>query len=122
MYLLDTHTLIWWLDAPEKLEAKAAQVIASQEVSISPVSMWEIAIKTKLGKLDFNDEDYAVLSAERFTFLSITMEEGYLAGSLPLYHKDPFDRMLVAQAATRNLTLITRDVALAQYGIAILKA
>lgn len=122
MYLLDTHVLIWWLDTPERLDKKPYEIIAMQSVYISAVSVWEMAIKAKLGKLDFSRESYQALFKASFHFLPITPEDGYVAGNLPMHHQDPFDRMLIAQALTQRLTLITHDQKMRLYDIPLLMA
>ncbi len=102
--LLDTHTLIWWLT----------------ENSSLPVSAWEIATKVRLGRLDVAADlarDFGgYLAQERFESLSISTEHGIRAGSLPGSHKDPFDRMLVAQAQIESLVIVSDDALLDGYG------
>jgi PIN domain nuclease of toxin-antitoxin system len=121
--LLDTHTLIWWLTEDSSLPASARRLIASRnhDVIVSAVSAWEIATKVRLGRLDTAADlarDFsAYLALERFESLSISIEHGIRAGSLPGAHKDPFDRMLVAQAQIENLAIVSNDVALDGYGV-----
>jgi PIN domain nuclease of toxin-antitoxin system len=121
--LLDTHTLIWWLTEDSSLPASARRLIASRnhEVLVSAVSAWEIATKVRLGRLeaaaDLARDFSAYLSQERFETLSISIEHGIRAGSLPGSHKDPFDRMLVAQAQLENLAIISNDTELDGYGV-----
>jgi len=122
-FLLDTHTLIWWLNEDSALPASARKLIASRNhtVLVSAASAWEIATKVRLGRLEVAAElarDFsAYLAQERFESLSISTEHGIRAGSLPGAHKDPFDRMLVAQAQIENLAIISNDVLLDGYGV-----
>lgn len=122
--LLDTHTLLWWLAGDKSLSAKARSAIASPRttVYVSAASVWEIAIKKAIGKLQAPDDLVTALAANRFQHLPITIEHASLAGSLPRHHDDPFDRMLVAQASLEKLTIITRDKAISDYTTAIISA
>jgi PIN domain nuclease of toxin-antitoxin system len=86
------------------------------------VSAWEAAIKRKAGKLEIPDDLAAQLESKRFDALEITLEHALAAGGLPLHHKDPFDRMLIAQAQLESLTIVTRDRHFAPYGVALLPA
>ena len=121
--LLDTHTLIWWLTEDSSLPTSARRLIASRnhDVFVSAVSAWEIATKVRLGRLDTAADlarDFsAYLAQERFESLSISIEHGIRAGSLPGSHKDPFDRMLVAQAQMENLAIVSNDAELDSYGV-----
>ena len=112
--LLDTHTVLWLVSTPEQVSAAAREQIAdsAREVMVSAVSAWEIAIKTRLGRLDGDPLLSAwpdILSAMAVTELAIDATDAILAGRLAWNHRDPFDRMLVAQAARRGLTIATRD-------------
>jgi PIN domain nuclease of toxin-antitoxin system len=112
--LLDTNALLWLVAAPEKVSAAAREVLSqpATEVVVSAASAWEIAIKTRLGRLDGEallsawTEVLADMSAAE---LPIDAGDAIMAGRLPWDHRDPFDRMVVAQAARRNLTIATRD-------------
>lgn len=121
--LLDTHTLIWWLTEDSSLPASARRLIGSRnsEVLVSAVSAWEIATKVRLGRLevavDLARDFGGYLARERFESLSISTEHGIRAGSLPGSHKDPFDRMLVAQAQMENLSIVSNDTLLDGYGV-----
>ena len=84
--------------------------------------MWEISIKQQAGKLRPPVEDVVGDLADRFTLLSITPAHGWAAGQLPLHHRDPFDRILVAQAQLEGLTIVTRDPKIARYQVAVLSA
>ncbi len=122
--ILDTHVLLWWLDDNPTLSRKAKAAIIEGEnlVFISAVVIWEIQIKQALGKLDLPSDFRAVLEAQPFRTLNITAEHAHAVGDLPAHHRDPFDRMLVAQAKVERLDLVTRDIQLKQYGIRILEA
>ena len=122
--LLDTHTLLWWLAEDETLSTKARRVIASPKttVYVSAASAWEIAVKKALGKLQAPDDLVAALFTNRFQHLPVTIEHALYAGSLPRYHDDPFDRMLVAQALMEKLTIITRDKSIPAYNPAVISA
>lgn len=113
--LLDTHILLWLVGEPQQIAAPVRAVIGepSTEVFVSAASAWEIAIKSRLGRLDGDPllstwpEIIADMTA---TELPIDAGDAILAGRLPWEHNDPFDRVIVAQAARRNLTIATRDV------------
>ena len=116
-FLLDTHLLLWAVSAPQKLSLATRKRLDACEVFVSAASIWEVSVKTALGKLD---ADPAALLAEiepaGFRLLPVTGEHAAAVARLPLIHNDPFDRMLVAQAKTEPLLLITNDAALAGYG------
>ena len=112
--LLDTNALLWLVAAPEKVSDSARQLLGdpSTEIMVSAASAWEIAIKTRLGRLDGEPLLSAwsdIIADMTATDLAIDAADVILAGRLPWEHKDPFDRVLVAQAARRNLTLATSD-------------
>lgn len=121
-FLLDTHVLLWWLSDHESLTTKAVGAIKDGENSIfvSAATAWEISIKRFLGKLKAPDGLEEALESNRFQQLTISIRHGLFAGSLPRHHDDPFDRMLIAQAQTEQLTIITHDVRMEQYGVSIL--
>jgi PIN domain nuclease of toxin-antitoxin system len=112
--LLDTHTLLWLLTEPTTLDPEALTHLSDPATSVwvSAASAWEIAIKTRLGRLDASTllaTWSSQLEAMRVDDLSIDSDDAILAGRLPWDHRDPFDRVIVAQALRRNLTLATRD-------------
>jgi PIN domain nuclease of toxin-antitoxin system len=112
--LLDTHTLLWLVSAPSDVDASALAVIADPNTSVwvTAASAWEIAIKTRPGRLDGEAllSAWADIMADMSTTeLPIESPDAILAGRLPWEHKDPFDRVIVAQALRRNLTIATRD-------------
>lgn len=115
--LLDTHLLLWAVSAPQKLSLATRKRLDDCEVFVSAASIWEVSIKAALGKLD---ADPAALLDEiepaGFRLLSVTGEHAAAVARLPTIHNDPFDRMLVAQARTEPLILLTNDSVLARYG------
>jgi len=122
--LLDTHTLIWALEDNPALSTTAREAIVDGDniVFVSAVSVWEISIKKMLGKLDAPDTLLEEIESHRFTPLEITLEHSDRAGKLPPIHLDPFDRMLIAQAQSEQLTLVTRDVEIQKYQVHCLVA
>lgn len=125
-YLLDTHTLLWWLDNNPTLSSSAREVIVNPNnlIFVSAVSAWEISIKKAIGKLEAPSDLQATIKRNRFEPLSISIQDGLEAGALPNYHyhKDPFDRMLIAQTLSNKLTIITRDKKFKQYNVSLLSA
>jgi PIN domain nuclease of toxin-antitoxin system len=116
--LLDTHLLLWWLDASASLSAEASEAIRDAEntVYVSAVSLWEIRLKQSLGKLRLPVDFTERLAAEPFESLPLTAAHTGPVALLPWRHRDPFDRMLVAQAQVENLVLLTADGLLSAYG------
>ncbi|MCF6226914.1 MAG: type II toxin-antitoxin system VapC family toxin [Xanthomonadales bacterium] len=122
--LLDTHVLIWALENNPKLSAQARVAIidGSNVVFVSSVSAWEISIKKAAGKLKAPDNLFEEIKLHRFTPLNINFDHAQLAGKLPAIHKDPFDRMLIAQAMIEKLCLVSRDSFFSQYDVKLLVA
>jgi PIN domain nuclease of toxin-antitoxin system len=120
--LLDTHILLWWLADDPSLPPLAADAIANPdvEVIVSAATAWEIAIKRAAGRLEAPDDLLGALDANAFDSLSITVSHAAAAGGLPEHHSDPFDRMLIAQAQTEGLTLITVDRRFPDYEVDLL--
>ena len=115
--LLDTHLLLWALAQPHKLPARAKQMIAKSEVWVSAASIWEISIKSSLGKLSVDPAQVlSALGPAGFGSLPVTGEHAAKLAELPAIHKDPFDRMLVAQAMSEPMVLLTNDEMLRGYG------
>ena len=122
--LLDTHVLLWSLTEPRKLrrETRDALQSASNDVYVSAVSGWEIAVKRALGKLRAPDDLEAGVRQQGFLPLHLTFLHAEQAGALSPHHGDPFDRMLVAQAQVEGLAIVTRDARIPLYGIRTMKA
>ena len=122
--LLDSHALLWALTAPDKLASAAAREIrsAGNHVWFSPASVWELEIKRAQGKLELPDGWLDVVGRVRIVELPIRNSHATLAGRLPWHHRDPFDRMLVAQALAEDLWLVTRDRVALAYGVKLLEA
>ena len=120
--LLDTRVLIWW-DEGRRIAAEARQAIEEADaVYVSAASAWEIAIKTALGRLRSTRTVEEAASDSGFLELPVTFRHAERVTRLPPHHRDPFDRMLVAQAAVEELTLVTRDPVFARYGVARIEA
>lgn len=115
--LLDTHALIWAAADAEKLSERAAEIIRdpANDVFVSAVSGWEIAIKRARGRLRFPDVDRDMLAELQFHELPVTLAHGAEAGGLPPLHRDPFDRMLIAQGRIEGCTIVSRDRIFAEY-------
>jgi PIN domain nuclease of toxin-antitoxin system len=116
--LLDTHVLLWWLAGSPSLPEAAGALIGDPEntVFVSAVSLWEIWLKVSLDKLRLPADFESKLAAESFESLPLTAAQTRQVALLPWLHRDPFDRMLVAQAQTEKLTLLTADDRVAAYG------
>jgi len=121
--LLDTHALLWWLTDDRSLPASARKLIArgSNTIVVSSASAWEIAIKVRLGKLpmavDLVADLERVLVQESFEALAISVDHSVRAGLLPGPHRDPFDRILIAQSQAEGLPIVSNDEAFDGYGI-----
>jgi PIN domain nuclease of toxin-antitoxin system len=122
--LLDTHALIWWLEDSVQLSAEAREQIAdgANEIAVSAASAWEMAIKQAGGKLRIPPNLEEAVEASGVIALPITIEHALRAGSLDPHHRDPFDRMLIAQALVEGYTIITKDPRFEQYGVPVLTA
>lgn len=119
--LLDTHAYLWWLNG-DPMQPGAMERIADPgvHVAVSAVSAWEIGIKRALGKLRFDGPLASTVGQGGFEPLTISLEHAERAGDLPRHHRDPFDRMLVAQAQVENLTIVTRNQQFAAYDVSVL--
>jgi PIN domain nuclease of toxin-antitoxin system len=121
--LLDTHALLWWLDGDASISQTAKEAITdeSNDIFLSAASAWEITTKHRLGKLPgaaaVAADIAACIANQGFLELPITVAHGQRAGSLPGPHRDPFDRMLIAQAMTEDLVLVSNEVAFDAYGV-----
>jgi PIN domain nuclease of toxin-antitoxin system len=122
--LLDTCALIWSLEDNPCLLPEARQQILdpSNNVFVSAVSVWEIEIKRKKGQLKSPENLLEAITYSQFSFLSITEHHAVKAASLPEHHKDPFDRLLIAQAMLEKMVIVTSDIKFGQYGVAVLSA
>jgi PIN domain nuclease of toxin-antitoxin system len=120
--LLDTHVVLWWLaDDPSLSDEIKARLDHEPDVYVSAVTIWEVAIKQAIGKLEPADLPEQILRSG-FRELPVGSRHALAAGRLPLIHRDPFDRMLVAQARCEDLMLVTRDSRCRQYDVAVLPA
>jgi PIN domain nuclease of toxin-antitoxin system len=117
--LLDTHILLWWLEDSQSLTVPCRNLIAAQEnvVFISAATIWEIRIKQSIGKLALPENFAEIIDAEPFERLSITNRHAHEVFHLPMHHKDPFDRMLIAQARLDDLTLVSHDKVFERYEV-----
>lgn len=123
--LIDTHSLIWFLEGDVSLSKPNRQIISdsNNEVFLSIASLWELAIKISIGKLILSKPLADVIKqicSENIEILPISPEHILQVSTLPFHHRDPFDRIIVAQSQIENLALITNDAAFANYGIQIL--
>jgi PIN domain nuclease of toxin-antitoxin system len=122
-YLLDTHVLIWWITSDKRLSTEARALIASHRNTLywSVAGSWEISIKHALGRLLFDEPPEVLIPAEldrnRIETLPITNAHAFKAGRLPAHHRDPFDRMLVAQAQIESLGIVSGDSNLRLYEV-----
>ena len=121
--LLDTHTLLWWLDGDRRLSRKARSVIGdtANVVLVSAASAWEITTKARIGKLpgalEVAADVVAHVAGQAFTVLDISILHAQRAGRLPGEHRDPFDRMLAAQAQLEDLPVVSNDDVFDSYGV-----
>ena len=124
--LLDTHLLLWTAVLPQRLSARARRLIAASENQLffSSASLWEIAVKNALKRPDFNVDTrrlWRLLLAHGYRELPVSSEHAIAVETLPVIHKDPFDRMLVAQARSEGLLLLSADQTVADYGEGVRK-
>ena len=121
--LLDTHVVLWWLaDAPSLSDEIKARLDQDPDVCVSPATIWEVTIKQAIGRIKEPADLPDRIRDSGFTELPITSAHAMAAGRLPLIHRDPFDRMLVAQAQCEGLTLVTRDANCQKYEVSVLPA
>jgi PIN domain nuclease of toxin-antitoxin system len=122
--LLDTHALLWWLAGDEALSNTAREAISDpgNDVFVSAASAWEIATKYRLGKLPgaaaIAADIAGAVASQDFTELPINIRDGQIAGGLPAIHKDPFDRMLIAQAITADMVIVSNEALFNAYAVA----
>ena len=120
--LLDTHVLIWWDDGAALSEDAVAAIREADQVYVSAVTGWEIAVKASLGRLETTRSVVDAVTESGFEELPVRLIHAQAVGKLPWHHRDPFDRMLVAQAREEGLTLVSRDEVLPQYDVRFLRA
>lgn len=122
--LLDSHSLIWVLEGGQRLRPETYGIITSpgNEILISVVSVWELEIKRAYGRFQFPDNLVQRINRAGFAELPVNFRHAELAASLPLIHRDPFDRMLIAQAQIEGFTLVTDDFQIARYEVPIMPA
>jgi PIN domain nuclease of toxin-antitoxin system len=120
--LLDTHILLWWLADEMRIPEQHREVIRDgrNQVFVSAASAWEIAIKRRLGKLRAPADLKAQITSARFELLNVTIDHALAVEGLPDHHSDPFDRMLVAQARSENLTMVSEDPKVRLYDLPVL--
>ncbi len=118
--LLDTHALLWWLGADDRLPMRVREHIEDRSVEVlaSAASAWEISIKNAVGRLKTPPDLIDAAKATGLSWTAMEPEDAMAAGALPVHHRDPFDRMLIAQAAARGASLASRDRQLDAYGVA----
>ncbi|OGV63226.1 MAG: twitching motility protein PilT [Lentisphaerae bacterium RIFOXYB12_FULL_65_16] len=122
-HLIDTHIWLWWYLEPERLDTQTRALMedGGTELFFSTASVWEIAVKYRLGKLKLDTAPENLLPSElakdTIQILPISMVHALRAGALPPHHQDPFDRMLIAQAQLENLTLVTADQHFSDYRV-----
>lgn len=122
MLLLDTHVYLWWLLDDPRLVRDVRHTLSARQttVYVSAVNVWEATMKAGLGRLELQGQDLsAEIAANGFIALPVSAQHAQAVGKLPLHHRDPFDRLLIAQAYSEGLTIVTHDAAFAAYGIAI---
>jgi PIN domain nuclease of toxin-antitoxin system len=121
--LLDTHVFLWWLDDNPALSGAGRTAISNGDnlVVLSSAVIWEIRIKQALGKIEIAPDFYRVIKDQGFAWLAITADHAYAVGDLPLYHRDPFDRMIIAQAMIEGLKVVTHDGIFKKYDVPVLR-
>jgi len=117
--LVDTHALLWIVDGDQRVPAWLVQEASAPDIRISHVSLWEIAIKRSLGRLDVDDDLPVRLDALGVNWLQIRAEHAWGVGDLPHHHRDPFDRLLISQALSEGLVIATADPVFAEYGVPV---
>lgn len=122
--LLDSHTLLWATHDPVKLSAQVREAIAADDtfVFVSLASLWELRIKESIGKLEVPKHFYSSLEPAGYELLPVSLDHIQRYGELPLHHRDPFDRMLVAQTQCEDMLLATRDEQIKRYDVGVLDA
>lgn len=121
-FLLDTHALLWWLNDDPKLGHAARELIQdpANDIFVSIVSLWEIAVKSRIGKLNITVDDVLSVLPDQ-GFVQINIEDAHLRAlqHLPVHHRDPFDHLLIAQAISEDAVFLTDDGNAPLYGVAV---
>lgn len=119
--LLDTHAALWWLSDDDRITEHVDRHLTDEtnQVLLSAVVVWELAIKRSLGKLDAPDDLVSILLDAGAQPLPVTLDHAAAVETLPWHHRDPFDRMLVAQAVTEDAAIVSRDQPFSEYGVSI---
>jgi PIN domain nuclease of toxin-antitoxin system len=120
--LLDTNAFLWWVVDSPRLSKSARDAISGEDVLVSSATGFEIATKRKSGKLRFDDDIVLQVTRNGFRPLDVTIEHAVAAGELPLHHRDPFDRILIAQAQLEQLIVVTSDPMFDRYEVPVLSA
>lgn len=120
-FLLDTHIFLWWLHDDKKLKASVRKCLETTDnrIFVSVASAWEISTKHRIGKLPWKTTVEECFEKSDFEVLNITLSHALALNALPLHHKDPFDRILIAQAQSENMTLITDDTKMKRYSLTL---
>ncbi len=118
--LIDTHVLLWWFGSSKRLKPEHVELFEdeSNDLWVSASSAWEFAIKQKLGRLEAPDDFRSAVVASGLHEMAITHQHALVAGDLPMHHRDPFDRMLVAQAQIEQMAIMTVDPVFDDYDVA----
>lgn len=122
--LIDTHTFLWMASEPDRLSPAARQACATADLTLSVASIWEIGIKFQLGRLPLSGDPADFIARHirhaGISILSVQYRHALAAAALPMAHKDPFDRMLAAQCLSEQMTCITKDPAMQQFGVHVI--
>lgn len=117
--LVDTHVVLWWLDDSDALSPGAREILAdpTRELLVSTASLWEIGIKCSLGKLEVAADLPTTIAGEGFTWLPVTAAHAWAVRGLRMHHRDPFDRLLIAQSLVEGIPVVTADSRFSAYGV-----
>jgi PIN domain nuclease of toxin-antitoxin system len=120
-YLIDTHVLIWWLANDSRLSQEVRDILTYKPVFCSVVSLWEVILKAQAGKIKVEDSFINEAKGQGFAWMEVQVNHISALEQLPEFHKDPFDRLLIAQAQAESLILITADKYIRKYNVPILR-
>jgi PIN domain nuclease of toxin-antitoxin system len=122
LLIVDTHAALWFLDGDSRLSSTARDLIEDDRVErrLSAVSVWEVAVKNSLGKLRASSNFHQLLYEQGLSALPVTDAHALRIAGLPFHHRDPFDRMLVAQAQAENMSIVSKDEILRAYDVTVL--